>query len=316
MKEFGIPTAEFGVVSTLAEANTWIDSHPDWAGYVLKLSGPALGKGVIVVHSARAAKDAAQAFFHHRPAGIEDGVLIEEIIPGREVSLFYACDGKQGRFIASACDHKRLLDHDEGPNTGGMGAYSPCHWIDPQFLNSVEEEIVGPTLFGMNKRGTPFAGMLFLGLMVNAKGFSLLEYNTRFGDPETQAFLPIFSGNLSEMLFASATGKLAALPKSASHPQKFSLHVVKAARGYPGVFGEAIETGQLIEGTDSQLTDAHLFYAGVKEDGSKLLSSGGRVLGITGIGSTFQEAKLHAYDNIHRVSFSGEQFRTDIGGAS
>jgi len=311
MKEFGIPTADFGHVGSFLEACSWIESHPAWTGYVLKLSGPALGKGVVVTRDAGAAKAASREFFDQRPPGIEDGLVIEEAIDGKEVSLFYACEESCFKFIASACDHKRLLDHDLGPNTGGMGAYSPCHWIDDRFLELVEEKIVKPTLAGMLKRGTPFSGMLFLGLMVNERGFYLLEYNTRFGDPETQAFLPVFEGNLTEILYSASTGK--PFPKENQTQKKTALHVVKAAKGYPGLNGQAVQAGQAIMGDAPHLSKALLFYAGVKEENGILVSNGGRVLGFTGLGASLSEARVHAYESLSRVCFSGEQFRSDIG---
>jgi phosphoribosylamine--glycine ligase len=327
MKRFRIPTSDFAVVHTEAEAQKIIAANSHWAGFVIKLSGPALGKGVIVTDNASSAEAAIHQFFLHRPPGIEEGVVIEEKVSGKEVSLFYVCAGEHAKFLASACDHKRLLDHDEGPNTGGMGAYSPCHWIDEEFLQRVEATIVKPTLAGMIENGTPFSGMLFLGLMVEGARISLLEYNTRFGDPETQTFLPIHSGNLSELLLASANGTI--LPtvahdenahgsKATPENPKFSLHVVKAAKGYPGLFGEKVESEQAVRvsGDLANWKDARLFYAGVKEDssGEKLVTSGGRVLGVTGFGNSPIEARNRAYAHLDLIHFSGEQFRTDIGG--
>lgn len=316
MKEFGIPTSDFGVAHSLVDANAIIDANPRWKGYVLKLSGPALGKGVSVTSTQTEAREAAHQYFLYRPPGLEDGVVVEEKVSGREVSLFYVCDGEDSRFLASACDHKRLLDRDTGPNTGGMGAYSPCRWIDESFLKRVEEQIVTPTLKGMIAKNTPFSGMLFLGLMVNAGQFSLLEYNTRFGDPETQTFLPILQGNLSKLLFAAATGKLKEISASDYFSKGASLHVVKAARGYPGIpGGEPVETGQPIFGDIALVSGAQLFFAGVKIENDQLVSIGGRVLGMTGVGPDAETARARAYANINQFAFSGEQYRTDIGGS-
>jgi phosphoribosylamine--glycine ligase len=335
MKRFRIPTSDFAVVYSEAEAQKVIAANSRWAGFVIKLSGPALGKGVIVTENAGDALEATHQFFLHRPPGIEEGVVIEEKVSGKEVSLFYVCAGEQSRFLASACDHKRLLDDDEGPNTGGMGAYSPCHWVDQNFLQRVEAAIVKPTLSGMIENGTPFSGMLFLGLMVDGARISLLEYNTRFGDPETQSFLPIHSGNLSDLLLASANGKMnllladgdgdgqaddsrADVSKATKENPKFSLHVVKAARGYPGLFGEKVESEQAVRvsGNPSTWQEARLYYAGVKEDSAreKLITSGGRVLGVTGFGNSPLEARNRAYTHLDHIHFSGEQFRSDIGG--
>ena len=317
MKEFGIPTSSFETATSLDELISKINDHPLWAGYVLKLSGPALGKGVIVTRNASEATDAARQFFLHRPLGIEEGIVLEEKVRGREVSLFYICDGENYRFLASACDHKKLKNNDEGPNTGGMGAYSPCTWIDSNFLNRVEQEVLIPSLKGMSKRGAPFTGILFLGLMVQGNQYYLLEYNTRLGDPETQAFLPIFNGNLTEILYAASIGKLAELTPQdfSTHDPKFALHVVKAAKGYPGIFGEEIEAGKLVSVSEKlkTLKNTHLFCAGLKENGKTWVTNGGRVLGITGVGNTLLEARDNAYLHLNLATFSGEQFRTDIG---
>ncbi len=317
MKKFEIETSEFEVADDLTSAFHAIDHHPEWDGYVLKLSGPALGKGVIVTKSALEAKKAAEQFFHHRPLGIEEGMVIENLVKGKEVSLFYVCSGERYRFLASACDHKRLKDHDEGPNTGGMGAYSPCSWIDEAFLKNVEKHFVVPTLKGMVSQGTPFSGVLFLGLMVGANGPSLLEYNTRFGDPETQAFLPLLEGDFAALLMAAAKGDIQQMNASNVKPLPlYSLHVVKSAKGYPGLFGEPIESGQEIKFEKSENTDVQVFFAGVKEHAEHLLTSGGRVCGITAVGESLDEARIKAYEAISTVSFSGEHYRKDIGAGS
>lgn len=328
MRENAIETAPFEVVQNLESAIVAIDAHPEWAGYVLKLSGPALGKGVIVTHSAAEAKAAAQDFFKHRPPGIEEGMIIEAAVRGREVSLFYVCHGESFCFLASACDHKRLDDHDQGPNTGGMGAYSPCEWIDQKFLADAEDRFVKPTLAGMKRRGTPFTGTLFLGLMVNSEATSLLEYNVRFGDPETQTFLPLLSGDFATLLLAAAKGSSSFTQTKTQNDGRRALHVVKAAKGYPGLFGTAIESDQEVLGTQMRtqaselpgaITEsagtaaAHWFFAGVKEKDSKLFTSGGRVCGITAVGKTLKEARSAAYGRIEEVSFSGEHYRRDIG---
>ncbi len=316
MKEWKIPTAGFEVAKSLDEALSIIDAHPRWAGYVLKLSGPALGKGVIVTGTPAEAKAAAQDFFKHRPAGIEEGMVIEERITGREVSLFYICLGEHYQFLASACDHKRLKDHDQGPNTGGMGAYSPATWLDTATRHQIEKQFVEPTLHGMNAQGTPFNGILFLGIMMTPQGPSLLEYNTRFGDPETQTFLPLLKGNFTDLLFSVASNEVHKFMQTEiTHHALISVHVVKAAKGYPGLFGEAIESGQPIEIHSTSFSQvSRLFYAGVKDKNGTLITSGGRVLGVTSLGKTLDEARKHAYHDLSHARFENEHFRTDIGG--
>lgn len=316
MKEWKIPTAPFSVAQSMNEALTIIEAHPKWAGYVLKLSGPAQGKGVIVTHTQSEAKEAAHDFFKHRPSGIEDGMVIEEKISGREVSLFYVCLGEHYQFVASACDHKRLKDHDQGPNTGGMGAYSPAEWLSGEMLKKIEHDFVIPTLHGMKAQGTPFQGVLFLGIMMGPDGPSLLEYNTRFGDPETQTFLPLLKGNFSELLFSVATGEVHQfMANEITRDHRCSVHIVKAAKGYPGLFGDPIESGREIELHLSSFSPAStLFFAGVKEQNGKLLTSGGRVLGVTSTGATLSEARKCAYHDSSHARFENEHFRTDIGG--
>ena len=312
MKDFQIRTAGFETANSLAAALQVIDQNPKWNGYVLKLSGPALGKGVIVTSSVAEAKKAAEDFFNHRPPGIEEGMVIEEKIEGREVSLFYVCAGDNYQFLASACDHKRLNDGDQGPNTGGMGAYSPASWFTDEQRKKAESEFVLPTLQGMKKRGHPFFGTLFLGLMVRGKEAFLLEYNTRFGDPETQTFLPLLTGNFTALLFSSVSG--GSLTRNVSSEKAHAVHVVKAAHGYPGLFGETIESGQKIEMTVPLPihTQSTVFFAGVKEKDGVLYTRGGRVLGLTHVAATIDSAREGAYQDLSHVSFKNEHFRKDI----
>ena len=319
MREWKIPTSEFEIALDLGQAVNAIDAHPEWNGYVIKLSGPSLGKGVIVTKTRDEAIQAADHFFKHRPPGIEEGMVIENRVTGPEVSLFYICLEDRYRFIASACDHKRLKDGDEGPNTGGMGAYSPAHWLTPDFLYQTERDFVVPTLLGMNDRGTPFRGTLFLGLMVTPKGPSLLEYNTRFGDPETQTFLPLLQGDFTHLLEAVATGNREQFRASQlSTSKQHALHVVKAAKGYPGMFGEVIESGQRITVQQDRISSSSkLFFAGVREamteKNGALETSGGRVLGLTSVADTVDEARKIAYRDLECATFPNEQFRKDIG---
>ncbi len=315
MKEAGISTAAFESANSLEQATAIIEKNPHWEGHVLKLSGPALGKGVIVTQSSEEALQAARDFFKFKPPGIEEGMVIEEKITGREVSLFYVCFDEEYRFLASACDHKRLKDNDEGPNTGGMGAYSPATWISDSLVETASKKFVEPTLKLLNQKGTPFRGILFLGLMLRNEIPYLLEYNVRFGDPETQTFLPRIEGDFSGLLHAVASGDLEKF-KSIQIGEKpiHSVHVVKASKGYPGLFGEEIELGKKIEIKGPVETGStRVYFAGVKEKDGSLYSSGGRVLGLTATAGTVSETQKLAYQNLGTVSFEGEQFRNDIG---
>lgn len=315
MAERSVPTAKFFNVQTEEEANAVIHREKGWNGYVLKLSGPALGKGVLVCESKEEALDGIQQFFKHKPAGFEDGLVIEQRLKGPEVSMFFACTGSAYRFIASACDHKRLKDNDEGPNTGGMGAYSPGEMIDDAFIRKIEKDFVEPTLKGMKKRGTPFSGMLFLGLMIDSGKPYLLEYNVRFGDPETQTFLPLLEGNFAELLLAVAKKDENALKEvELKNSGRAAVHVVKAARGYPGLFGETVENNQKIVMTmEPASPDLIWFFSGVGRERESLITKGGRVCGITALSDAVSSAANLAYSKIGQVSFSGEHFRRDIG---
>ena len=243
-------------------------------------------------------------------AGIEEGIFVEEGLAGKEISLFYACHTEEFLFLGAAQDHKRLLDQDKGPNTGGMGAISPVSWATPKFIDNVTEKFLLPTLKEMNSRGTPFTGILFIGLMVDGQESNLLEYNVRFGDPETQTILPLIEGDLAQSLYNLATGKKSV---ALTLKNEVAVHIVKAARGYPGLFGESVEKGQKI--SSQVLEDAHaqFFFAGVTKVGEDLLTDGGRVLGVTTWEKNRDLARAHAYKKIQELTFSGEQFRKDIG---
>ncbi len=277
---------------------------------VIKFSGPALGKGVFVCDSHAEAVDALVQIKNNPMPGIEQGIFVEEGLVGKEISLFYACHGENFLYLGAAQDHKRLLDQDKGPNTGGMGAISPVSWANPGFVNSVTEKFVTPTLKEMNSRGTPFAGILFLGLMVDNDSSSLLEYNVRFGDPETQTILPLIDGDLTKALFDLTQGKK---PEGITLKDEVAVHIVKAAKGYPGLFGEVVEKGQKISSQTKDDSHTQFFYAGVKKDGNDLYTDGGRVLGVTTWQKNRDLARAHAYMKIHELSFAGEHFRKDIG---
>jgi phosphoribosylamine--glycine ligase len=325
MRASGIRTSEFETGHTLEEAREALEKHTDWRGYVVKLSGPALGKGVWVCRDRAGALRQIHEIYEHRPQGHEDGWVIEEALGGPEVSMFFLCDGKKTKFLASARDHKRLCDFDRGPNTGGMGAVSPAPGVTPEFIEEVQGDFAEATLRGMQARGTPFSGVLFLGLMFDAPVDGarakphLLEYNVRFGDPETQAFLPLIRGSFYQLLRAAAMGALADLPSAASDPgvsgSNVSVHVVKASFGYPGNFGRPIASGEPIRIEENTDPNARIFFAGVGRDSSSgLLTRGGRVLGITATGPDLASAQAVAYANLGRAGFASEIYRSDIGG--
>ena len=312
MSQAGIPTAAY--------RNLTFDFHKDFSSLnsvlqefkrpVIKLSGPALGKGVFVCKDQAEALEVLNELKRNPMPGLSEGLFVEEGLRGEEISLFYACQDDQFLFLGAAQDHKRLKDQDEGPNTGGMGAYSPVSWATQDFLEAVTRKIVRPTLREMKVKGTPFRGVLFLGLMVHQDEINLLEYNVRFGDPETQVILPLIKGDLSLAIYRLCLGLI---DESISIDSQTAIHVVKAAKGYPGLFGVEIEKGQPIQADIMDDPASIVFYAGVRKTSKGLLTDGGRVLGITALGSSKQAAREKVYKRLGLVRFPGEHFRTDIG---
>ncbi len=312
MTEAGIPTARYRDLTRAfrEDIEMAFEVLKSFKKPVIKISGPALGKGVFVCDSVAEGVAALQQIKRNPMAGIDQGIFVEEGLTGKEVSLFYACHGDQFLFLGAAQDHKRLLDYDRGPNTGGMGAISPVSWADQSFLDTATEKFLLPTLREMKAKGTPFTGILFLGLMVDGAESNLLEYNVRFGDPETQAILPLIEGDLSLALYELCReGK----PAGITLKDEVAVHIVKAAKGYPGLFGEIVEKGQIIQSQIIDDTHTQFFYAGVRKEGEDLLTDGGRVLGVTTWEKNRDLARAHAYKKIQELSFSGEHFRKDIG---
>jgi len=312
MTSAGIPTARYRDLTRAfrEDIEMAFEVMKGFKKPVIKLSGPALGKGVFVCDSQSEAVDALFQIKKNPMPGIEEGIFVEEGVTGKEVSLFYACHDEEFLFLGAAQDHKRLLDQDKGPNTGGMGAISPVSWADEKFIAQATEKFLLPTLREMKSRGTPFTGILFLGLMVDGETANLLEYNVRFGDPETQTILPLIEGDLASALFSLATGKR---PSGIRLKDEVAVHIVKAARGYPGLFGEVVEKGQKISASVMEDSHTQFFFAGVRKNGDDLLTDGGRVLGVTTWEKNRDLARSLAYRKIQELSFSGEQFRKDIG---
>jgi phosphoribosylamine---glycine ligase len=292
MSAAGVPTAKAFTCTTPEEADNALAATG--APYVVKNDGLAAGKGVVVTN------DIEQAKQH---AGECGRVVIEEYLDGPEVSLFVVTDGETAVPLLPAQDFKRIGDGDTGPNTGGMGAYSPLPWADPDLVPHVMRTIVEPTLREMRGRGTPFAGLLYVGLAITGQGPKVIEFNARFGDPETQAVLALLETPLAGLLNAAATGTLAGLP-----PLRWSagsaVTVVVAAAGYPG----QARSGDVITGARA----SGVFHAGTAVRDERLVSAGGRVLSCTATGATLAEAREKAYALVGAVKLEGAQFRTDI----
>jgi phosphoribosylamine--glycine ligase len=285
---------------------------------VVKADGLAAGKGVVVAADAEEAAGAIDRIMRKRELGDAGAtVVIEEVLPGEEASFHVVCDGERTIELAPAQDHKRVFDGDRGPNTGGMGAYAPAPVVTEAVRAKVMKEIVEPTLAGMKKDGAPFRGVLFVGLMIEAGVPRVLEYNVRFGDPETSVIVPLLVDEvpLLDVLRGAAKGDLreAIAKRKAPAAARAAMCVVMAAEGYPGT----VKTGDVIEGLDAAAREgegAYVFHAGTKarEDGA-VVTSGGRVLAVGGAGETLEAAARRAYGAVGRIRWRGEHHRTDIG---
>jgi phosphoribosylamine--glycine ligase len=299
-----VPTADSKYCQTVPEARAALELFG--ASYVVKDDGLAAGKGVVVTDDFDAAVAHAMACIDSRDGG---AVVIEEFLDGPEVSLFGVSDGTTVVPLTPAQDFKRVGDNDEGPNTGGMGAYSPLPWAPNDFVAEVTKTVLQPMIAEMNRRGTPFIGLLFAGLAVTNRGVRVIEFNARFGDPETQVVLARLNSSLSELLVAAATGKLSNLPELQWKPES-AVTVVMAAKGYP----DSPVSGAVISGIDQAQDQGSLVYhAGTKtNEAGELLVNGGRVLSVTAIGSDLAAARMQAYAGVERIRFDGEHHRSDI----
>lgn len=308
MNKYNIPTAKFAVFDTSKKAHAYADSvaYP----VVVKASGLAAGKGVLVPENrdeTHAAIDRVLVQKEFRDAG--DEVVIEERLKGEEVSVLVFTDGKTIALMPPTQDHKRLLDHDRGPNTGGMGAYAPTPLCTKEQLAQIKELAVMPAISGLKKEGRQFVGVLYAGLMLTKEGPKVLEFNCRLGDPETQVILPLLETDLVEIIEACVKGNLDKLKirwKKAS-----ALGVVLAAKGYPGDYQKGMGISGI--GRATEFSGVYAFHAGTAQKNGSLISSGGRVLTITAVGTTLEQAHDNAYGAVARVSFDGIQYRTDIG---
>ncbi|MCP3142593.1 phosphoribosylamine--glycine ligase [Pyxidicoccus xibeiensis] len=302
MAEAGVPTAAFRTFTDVAEAEAYAVEQ---GRIVVKADGLAAGKGVIVAHDVAAARDAVRAVGAMGAAG--QRMVLEELLEGEEVSAMALCDGERYAMLALSQDHKRVGDGDTGPNTGGMGAYAPAPFLSAAQLAEVGERVVAPTLAVLRRRGLPFRGVLYAGLMLTRSGPKVLEFNARFGDPETQVLMMQLGEDLLPLLDACARGRLEARPL-VSAPGA-SVGVVLAAQGYP----DAPRKGQRITGLDAVPADATVFLAGVEEQDGALVTSGGRVMTVCARGEDLARARERAYAAAAAVRFDGMHLRRDIG---
>jgi phosphoribosylamine---glycine ligase len=294
----GVPTAAARLCSTPDEAAAALDEFGP--PYVVKDDGLAAGKGVVVT------SDRSAALTH---AGACERVVIEEYLDGPEVSLFAVTDGSTVYPLQPAQDFKRIHDGDQGPNTGGMGAYTPLTWAPAELVDEVLETVLQPTVDEMARRGVPFRGLLYAGLALTSRGVRVIEFNARFGDPETQPLLAMLESPLSPLLLGAATGGLAAVPPPAFR-QGAAVAVVLASAGYP----ESSSKGDVITGVEAaeELDGVHVIHAGTALAGNDLVTAGGRVLAVIGTGSSVSAARDAAYAGVGEIDFEGSQHRTDI----
>jgi phosphoribosylamine--glycine ligase len=304
--EFDIPTAAYGRFTDEAAALGYL--YTQGAPIVIKADGLAAGKGVTVAMNVEDAEEAIIDCFSGAFGESGASVVIEEFMEGEEVSLFVLCDGKDILPLTTAQDHKRVFDGDVGPNTGGMGAYSPAPVMSREVYERVIRDIILPTVNGMAQRGTPYAGVLYAGLMLTEDGPKLVEYNARFGDPETQVMMMRMESDIVPLLHAVATGTLAG--HDVQWKDAYALTVILAARGYPGGYDKGSEI-RGVDGLDSN--DLTVFHAGTKRDGGRLLANGGRVLNVTALGGSVSEAQKRAYTGVDAIDWPEGFCRRDIG---
>lgn len=301
MEAAGVPTGRARSASSMAEVDAALDEFG--APYVVKADGLAAGKGVIVTVDRTAAREHAEFYIH------QGSVLIEEFLEGQEVSLFVLSDGDAVVPLSPAQDYKRVFDNDEGPNTGGMGAYSPLPWLPDGFVDEVVETVAQPTIREMSRRGTPFVGLLYCGLIVTEDGIRVIEFNARFGDPETQVVLERLDSSLANLLLATATGRLASVPEP-QFSNNVAVTVVLASEGYP----ESPETGRAITGLADALavSGVSIAHAATALTDGGFVSTGGRVLSVIASGTDFADARDRVYTALGHIALDGAHYRNDI----
>ena len=304
MKKYHIPTADFEVFDQIVPALKYLQKQ----GFplVVKVDGLAAGKGVFICNSYTETETTLNHIMHQGIFGDAGAhIVIEECLSGEEASLFAFCDGKHYVSTILSQDHKRLLDDDMGPNTGGMGAYAPA-LFNKNLKKQIDEKIISPTLKGLQQEGRTFRGILYAGVMITDNGPEVLEFNCRLGDPETQVILPLLDNDLIEVCEAILNESIDEV--DLKWKDKHAVNVVLASGGYPGTY----EKGYPIKGLENVQEDALIFFSGVTEDKNGLLSNGGRVLSLTALGDDLQEAQQKAYNELNKISFTNSFYRTDI----
>jgi len=307
LRHHAVPTAEHRTFSRADDARKYIRTREE--PVVVKASGEALGKGVFVCQTQDEALQAVEQIMVERIFGdAGDEVVVEEKLVGEEASILALVDGRNIYAMESSQDHKPIFDGDKGPNTGGMGAYSPAPVVTSELMSHIERDILVPTVHAMNREGCPYRGLLYAGVMVTPGGPKALEYNVRFGDPETQPLMMRLKSDLVDAMEATIEGRLDEI--TLEWDSRTAVGVVMASGGYPGPY----EKGKVISGLDevAKIDEVVVFQAGTKEVDGRIVTAGGRVLCVTALGDTVRAAKARAYEAVERISFEGAQYRTDI----
>ncbi len=305
MNRYGVPTARSATFTSPTAAEEYVKSQP--LPIVVKADGLAAGKGVVVATTHEQALAAISQLMRDKTTGSAgDRVVVEECLEGTEVSLLAFTDGSTVVPMVPACDYKRVFDDDQGPNTGGMGAYSPPRFVTRQMVEQIEETVLKPVVHGVAREGISYSGVLYAGLMITSNGPMVLEFNCRFGDPETQVILPRLKSDLLDVMLRTAEGRLGEI--QVEWHDEPSCGVVLASGGYPGEFAR----GYPIAGLDSLDADALVFHAGTKRQGDDIVTSGGRVLTVVATGRDMREARQNAYRNAEKIRFTDIHYRKDI----
>ncbi|MFH1995926.1 MAG: phosphoribosylamine--glycine ligase [Candidatus Omnitrophota bacterium] len=310
MRKYGVPTAEFKIFSESAQARSYLETRA--YPIVVKADGLCAGKGVFVCRTAVEAARSVKEIMDDKVFGGSGGrIIIEECLAGEEASIIVVSDGRTALPMASSQDHKRVYDGDEGPNTGGMGAYSPAPVITDDMFSVCMRSVIDPVISALAGEGKPFKGVLYAGVMVTSEGPKVLEFNVRFGDPETQAILPRLASDLVEIIERSIDGSLAGF--NASWDGRPCVSVVMASDGYPGAYKKGKEITGLFEA--NALPDTVIFHAGTKAArGGRFITDGGRVLNVTALGGGIKKAIDNCYTAVEKIRFDGAHYRKDIGG--
>lgn len=307
MSRYSIPTADYNRFEKADDAFKYVRN--DFEPCVVKASGLAAGKGAVVCKTLEQAEETINRMMvEHIFGNAGDTVIIEQLLEGEEASIFAISDGSNFVILPSSQDHKRVFDNDEGPNTGGMGAYSPAPVVTESIYEEVKKTILIPVIEGMKSEGTPFKGLLYAGVIITAEGPKVIEFNVRFGDPEAQAVIPLIGEEFLDLLIGSADGNITGINLSKS--AKYSSTVVLSSGGYPGSY----ETGKEIIGLDFSFENNSLiFHSGTREENNKYFTNGGRVLSVTSSGDSLEQSIKNSYAALHHIRFDGMHYRKDIG---